>query len=118
MTLKRFSADIDKRTKVRYAVKRIHAPGSGLEKGITMALNPAYEIIKDALPETGEIPFTELREKLTTEGKGRSLAEIHEARRAGVIYSGFREGVLVYSRFPIAREARRVGLSAGQGAQG
>lgn len=110
--------DIDKRTKVRYAVNRLQANGSGLEKGNEMALNPAYEIIRDALPETGEIPFSELRETMTAAGKGRTLAEFHEARRAGVIYSGFREGVLVVSRFPIAREARKSGLSAGQGVQG
>ena len=110
--------DIDKRTKVRYAVNRLQANGSGLEKGLEMALNPVYESIKAALPETGEIPFSQLREEMTAAGKGRALAEFHEARRAGVIYSGFREGVLIVSRFPIAREARRVGLSAGQGAQG
>ena len=90
--------DIDKRTKVRYAVNRLQANGSGLEKGNEMALNPAYEIIKDALPETGEIPFSELRETMTAAGKGRTLAEFHEARRAGVIGSPRFVG---YSKHPM-----------------
>jgi hypothetical protein len=79
---------------------------------------PAHQIIVDALPETGEIPYTDLRQSLVVQGKGRAIEAFHEARRAGAIHTSFRNGVFVVSRFPIAREARRVGLSAGQGAQG
>lgn len=83
-----------------------------------MAGLPSHEALAAALPETGEISYTDFATKLTLEGKGKFLAEFHEARRAGVIHASFREGVLVVSRFPIAREARRIGLSANQGGQG
>jgi hypothetical protein len=83
-----------------------------------MALSNSGQLIVSALPETGEIPFADLRTKLTLEGKFRALNEFHEARRAKEIYTGFRNGVLVVSRFPIAREARSSGLSANQGVKG
>lgn len=72
-----------------------------------MALIPSHELLKDQLPETGEVPYHTFVTGLKDAGKYRLLDALHEARRAGTIHTGFREGVFVISRFPITREPRR-----------
>jgi hypothetical protein len=72
-----------------------------------MALIPSHELLKDALPEAGEIPYEKFVQQMRESGKFRALDNLHDARRAGTVFTGFREGVFVISRFPIASEPRR-----------
>lgn len=71
-----------------------------------MAIPAQYSVLVGALPETGEIPYKDLRAALVAQGKGRSLAGFHQARKDKVLFASFRNGALVVSRFPISEAPR------------
>lgn len=70
-------------------------------------MDPRFALLTDALPATGNVPYSELKTSLETSGKGAAMQHFHDARRAGAIHAGFEKGVYVVSRFPIRERSAK-----------